>query len=142
MFFSVLNYGCETWTWNKTMRSRVDAFEMWCYRRMLKISWKDKVSNKEVLKRAQAVLHFRKDMTKRKMEYGGHVMRGSSGETQLNILEGKIPGERVRGRPRLTWIDDIKKWTGIKTYGEIKRTAEDRKRWKSIVVNLLIEDDK
>ena len=110
------------------MRSRVDAFEMWCYRRMLKISWKDKVSNKEVLKRAQAVLHFRKDMTKRKMEYGGHVMRGSSGETQLNILEGKIPGERVRGRPRLTWIDDIKKWTGIKTYGEIKRTAEDGKR--------------
>jgi len=124
--FSVLNYGCETWTWNKTMCKKVDAFEMWCYRRMLKISFTDKVTNIEVLKRAKAVLHFLKDMKKRKLEYGGHVMRGSSGKTHLYILEGRICGQRARGRPRLTWMDDVIEWTGIRTYEQIKRTAEDR----------------
>ena len=124
------------------MRRKVDAFEMWCYRRMLKISWKDKITNKEVLKQAQTELHFMKDMMKRKLEYGGHVLRGSSGKTHLIILEGKIEGKRAQGRPRLTWIDDIKVWTRLKTYGEVKRIAEDRYRWKSIVVNLLLEDDK
>ena len=79
---------------------------------------------------------------KRKLEYGGHVLRGSSGKTYLIILEGKIEGKRAQGRPRLTWINDIKVWTRLKTYGEVKRIAEDRYRWKSIVVNLLLEDDK
>ena len=69
--FSVLNYGCECWTWNKSMSKKVNAFEMWCYRRMLKISWKDKISNKDVLDRMRIDLHFMKDM-KRKLEYRGH----------------------------------------------------------------------
>jgi uncharacterized protein YutD len=71
--FSILNYGCESWTWNKIMRKKVDAFEMWCYRRMLKKSWTDKVTNKEVLRRMQTELHFLKDMVKIKMENEGHV---------------------------------------------------------------------
>jgi len=135
--FSVLNYGCECWTWNKATCKKVNAFEMWCYRRMLKISWKDKVTNTEVLSRMQTDLHFLKDMKKRKLEYGGHVMRGSSGEAHLYILEGKVLGKRPKGRPRLTWMDDIMDWTGLKTYENVKRTAEDRNRWKTIVVNLL-----
>ena len=135
--FSVLNYGCECWTWNKATCKKVNAFEMWCYRRMLKISWKDKVTNTEVLSRMQTDLHFLKDMKKRKLEYGGHVMRGSSGEAHLYILEGKVFGKRPKGRPRLTWMDDIMDWTGLKTYENVKRTAEDRNRWKTIVVNLL-----
>ena len=77
--FSVLNYGCESWTWNKEMRKKVNAFEFWCYRRMLKISWRDKVKNEEILKRLQKRLHFVEDMTKRKLRYAGHVLRGSSG---------------------------------------------------------------
>ena len=63
--FSVLNYGCESWTWNKAMQKKIDAFEVWCYRRMFKISWKDKVRNEEVLRRAQTKLHFLKNMQKR-----------------------------------------------------------------------------
>ena len=124
------------------MSRKVDAFEMWCYRRMLKISYKDRVTNMEVLNRAETDLHFLKDMKKRKLMYGGHVMRGSSGETHLYILEGKIGGKKVRGRPRRTWMDDIPEWTGLKTYERIKKTAEDRDRWKFIVVTLLQEDDK
>ena len=56
-------------------------------------------------------------------------MRGSSGETQLNILEGKIKGQGVGGGPGLTWMDDIGRWTEIKTYGEIKRNKKKKKRW-------------
>ena len=75
--FSVLNYGAECWTWNREMKKRVDAFEMWYYRRMLKISWKEKVSNIEVLKRVDTKLHFGIDMWKRKLSFTRHVLRGS-----------------------------------------------------------------
>ena len=140
--FSVLNYGCESWTWNKAMQKKIDAFEFWCYRRMLKISYVDRVTNNEVLKRMHTELHFRKDMWKRKMEFAGHVLRGSSGNSHLCILEGKVCGKRLRGRPRLTWTDDIMKWTNLKNFGVIKRVAEDRDKWRTMIVNLLLEDDK
>ena len=68
------------------------------------------------------------NIKKRKLKYAGHVMRGSSGETHLYILEGKMSGKKPRGRPRRIWMDDITEWTGLKTYGETKRIAEDRKR--------------
>src|SRR3989442_8222097 len=76
--FSVLNYGCERWTWNKAMSMKVNAFEFWCYRRILKINWRDKVKNEEILKRLQKRLHFVEYMMKRKLRYAGHVLRGSS----------------------------------------------------------------
>ena len=80
------------------------------------------------------------NMKKRKLEDAGHVMSGFSGKAHLYILEGKMYGNKPRGRPRRIWMDDITEWTGLKTYGEAKRIAEDRKRWKSMVVNLLLED--
>lgn len=135
--FSILNYGCESWTWNKAMCRRVNAFEMWCYRRMLKISYIDRVTNEEVLDRAQEDLHFLNDMKRRKLEYAGHVLRGSSGLAHLAILEGKVDGVRPVGRPRLTWTDDIIEWTGLETYVKVKRVAEDRNGWKTIIVDLL-----
>ena len=63
--FSVLNYGCESWTWNEAMFKKINAFEMWCYRRMLKISWKDRITNVEVLQRMHTSLHFMSNMKKR-----------------------------------------------------------------------------
>jgi hypothetical protein len=140
--FSILNYGCECWTWNKMMRKKVNAFEMWCYRRMLKISWKDKITNKLVLSRMQTRLHFVKDMIRRKMEYAGHVLRGSSGLSHLQILEGNLEGKRKQGGPRRIWMNDIMDWTGQKKYVEVKRAAEDRDRWKLMVVNLRFKEDR
>jgi len=139
--FSVLNYGCECWTWNKATLNKIDAFEQWCYRRILKISWKDKVKNDEVLDRIQTRMHFKKDMKKRKLEYAGHVLRGSSGRTHLVLLEGKVCGKKSRGKPRLTWMKYITDWTKIDSYGKIKRAAENRDGWRTIAVNLLKEDD-
>src|SRR5437867_3018735 len=96
--FSTLDYGCESWTWNRPMCMKVNAFERWCYRMILGISWRDKMSTPEVLKRVQielqTELHFTKDMIKRKMEYAGHVLRGSSDLSHLQILEGMVKGKR------------------------------------------------
>src|SRR5688572_12450569 len=78
---------------------------------------------------------------KRKLEYSGHVLRSSSGQTHLILLEGKVSGKRAIGRPRATWLKDVIDWTGIDSYEKIKRAAEDRRGWKTIAVNLLSEDD-
>src|SRR6184192_2289059 len=108
--FSVLDYGCESWTWNRPMRLKVNAFETWCYRMILGISWRDKVSTEKIRKRVQielqTELHFTKDMIKRKMECAGHVLRGLSGLLHLQILEGKVEGKKV-GRPVRIWMEDI-----------------------------------
>ena len=76
------------------MFKKIDAFEMWCYRRTLKISWKNRITKVEVLQRMRTSLHFMSNMKKRKLEYAGHVMRGSSGETHLYILKGKMYGNQ------------------------------------------------
>ena len=92
--FCVLNYGCESWTWNKAVCKKLNAFEMWCYRRLLKIRWRDKITNEEVLRWVHEQFHFVRDMRKRKLEYAGHVLRESSGESHLYLLEGKISGKK------------------------------------------------
>ena len=108
------------------MKKRVDACEIWCYRRMLKISWKEEVSNIEVLKRVDTELHFGRDMWKRKLTFAGHVLRGSSGDSHLLVLEGKINGKRGKGRPRLTWMDNVLRWMRVGSYADAKNWARER----------------
>ena len=91
--FSVLKYGCESWTLDKSLQKRITAFEHWCNRRMLKVSWKDKVKNTELLSgMAEKEPRFYKNIARQKMAYVGHVLRGSSGLNALLIMEGKISG--------------------------------------------------
>src|SRR6059036_2642082 len=111
--FSILNYGCESLTWNKAMRKKVNAFEFWFYRRMLKISWRDRVKNEEILKRLQKRLHFVEDMMKRKLRYAGYVLRDSSGLCHLKILEGYVKRKWRMGGPRRIWMKGIIEWTGL-----------------------------
>ncbi|KAL1448646.1 hypothetical protein WDU94_000548, partial [Cyamophila willieti] len=134
---SILTYACESWTIDNILRNKITAFENWCYRRILRVSWTEKVTNKEILRRVgKNSFDLIKTIKKRKMAYAGHVMRGSSGDFMLRTLEGKIEGKRPRGRKRRKWIDDIKEWTKIKTYGECKRFAEDREKWKNVIRNI------
>ena len=77
------------------MFKKVDAFEMWCYRRILEINWFDEVSTAEVLKRINTKLHFREDIMRRKVRFAGHVLRGCSGLTHLQILEGPIERKTI-----------------------------------------------
>src|SRR5437867_6484158 len=97
------------------MRMKVNAFQTWYYRMILEISWRDKVSNKKVMKRVQTELqtelHFTRDMIKRKMEYAGHVLRRSSGLSHLQILEGKVEEKMKMDHPIRIWMDDICDWS-------------------------------
>ena len=82
--------------------------------KILKISWRDRVKNEVVLKRMHTKLHFMEDMLKRKMKYAGHVVRGSSGLSYLQILEGSLEGKQKVRRPKRKWMDDISDWVGWK----------------------------
>ena len=128
------------------MRMKVNAFERWCYRMILGISWRDHVSTPEVMERVQlelhTQLHFTRDMIIRKMEYAGHVLRGSSGLSHLQILVDRVEGKKKVGRPIRIWMKDICEWSLLGSYDKVKRAAEDRKRWKLIVVKLRIGVDK
>jgi hypothetical protein len=117
------------------MSSKINAFEMWCYRRILKVTYTDRVTNVEVLKRMQTELKFLRSMKKRKMEYAGHVLRGLSGLAHLQILEDRVEEKRRVGTPNRTSMD-ILKWIGLGSYGEVKRAAVGRQRWKLVVINL------
>ena len=105
--FPIAIYGCESWT---TMASgdkkRVDAFELWCYRRLLRVSWKERKTNKWVLKKIGSVLMLRKSMGERKMRLFGHIVRNNGMEKRL--MQGKMEGKRRKGRPATTLFQDLK----------------------------------
>ena len=139
--YSALQYACETWTWNKALEKKVNAFEMWCYRAINKIKWTDKISNEKLLKKLNRSPTLRINLKKRKLKFAGHIIRGSAGDMSLLILEGYIDGVRGRGRPRLNWFNDIQKWAREKIYAGVKRIAEDRAAWKSLSVNLQLREE-
>jgi len=132
--FSVLRYACESWTLNKILQKRVDAFEQWRYRQIMKISWTDKMRNEDVLKVVKEDRLQCRRIVKHKLSYAGHILRGSSGDSILLILECKIYGKKARGRPRRMWMDDIYEWSAKKTYGEVKRLAADIETWKKMIL--------
>ena len=118
--FSGFTYGSETWTLTEEAKRRINAFEIWCYRRMLKISWRRFMSNDKVLKLLREDRYFMKKIAERKFEYAGHVLRGSSGRLMTRVLEGMIEGtiegKQGVGRQRKMWLHDIKRWSGERRY--------------------------
>ncbi|GFR84834.1 endonuclease-reverse transcriptase [Elysia marginata] len=113
---------------------------MWCYRRVLRIFWKERKTNDEVLQAAGVTARLLDQQIKRKLRYAGHVIRGSSGHLLQLGSKGRIEGRRGRGRPKRSWTNDNKQWTHCCTYGEIKRKAERREEWRVMVVNLRSEE--
>ncbi|GFR70857.1 eukaryotic translation initiation factor 3 subunit F [Elysia marginata] len=108
---------------------------MWCYRRPLKVPWTEKKTNKEIIQMADVGERLLQQLMKRKLRYAGHIMRGSSGPLLQLSLEGKIEGKRGHGRPRRNWMDDVKEWSGSTSYGDTKRKAENREKWRDMVAN-------
>ena len=131
--FSILTYGSECWTISKEIERRIAAAEMWFFRRILKVSWTERVSNDEVLRRAGVERSLLKSIRKRQLEFLGHIMR-KEGLENLSIT-GKIDGRRSRGRQRLTYIGSISKWTN-RTEQNILKATKDRRMWKSIIANV------
>ena len=105
MVFSVVMYGCESWTIKKAEHRRIDAFELWCWRRLLRVSWTAR-SNQSILKKISPECSLEGLMLKLKLQYLGHLMqRADSFEKTLRL--GKIEGERRRGRQKIRWLDVI-----------------------------------
>lgn len=130
--WSRLLYGCETWTLKTVMMNRIEAFEMWCYRRMLKIAWTEKVRNTEILERIEKERELLTTIKKRKMQYLGHILRGPKYELLQTIMYGRIEGKRWIGRKNLSWLRNIRQWTNMSPE-EIFHAARDREQWKRIV---------
>ena len=128
---STFLYALETWTIDKENWKRIEAFEMWMLRRMMKISYTEHVSNEEVLRRTNSKRTLKSEIIRRKLQYFGHVVRGE--RLQRRLLDGQVEGTRGRGRPRRTWMTDIKETTG-KKYAECVRTVQRRERLQHILM--------
>src|SRR6478609_8030965 len=120
----VVLYGCETWTMRKEEINRLNAFEIWVWRRMGKVSWMDERTNEQVLSSMNENRSLIKTIWDRKKNWIGQVVRGD-GLMKL-VLEGRMVGKRPRGRPRMGMIDDVLD----ETYGGTKRKAENRENWR------------
>ena len=106
MVFPIVMYGCESWTIKKAERRKIDAFELWCWRRLLRVPWTARRSNQSILKEISPEDSFQGLMLKLKLQHFGHLMlRADSFEKTLMI--GKIEGGRRRGRQRMRWLDGI-----------------------------------
>ena len=107
MVFLVVTYGCESWTVKKTERWRIDAFELWCWRRILRVPWRVRRSNQSILKEISPEYSLEGLMLKLKLQYFGHlIQRANSLENKTRML-GKIEGRRRRGWQRMRWLDGI-----------------------------------
>ena len=106
MVFPVVMHGCESWTMKKAERRRIDAFELWCWRRLLRVPWTARRSNQSILKEISPEISSEGMMLKLKLQYFGHLMRRADSLEQTLMLGG-IEGRRRRGRLRLRWLDGI-----------------------------------
>ena len=127
---STLLYGCETWTISKQMEDRLGAFELWAYRKLLRISYLEHRTNEWVLNKVGEERSLLRTIKTKKCSYFGHIIR--AGKIQRHIVEGKINGRRGRGRPRRSWLRNIAEWTGLRM-AAITQAAKDRRRWRFMV---------
>ena len=106
MVFPVVMYECESWTVKKAERRRIDAFELWCWRRLLRVPWTARRSNQSILKKTSPGCSLEGLILKQKLQYFGHLMQRAN-SLEKTLMLGKIEGRRRRGRQRMRWLDGI-----------------------------------
>ena len=106
MVFPVVIYGCESWTIKKDEHQRIDALQLWCWRRLLRVPWTARRSNQSILKKISPEYSLEGLMLKLKLQYFGHLMRRAD-SFEKTLMLGKIEGGRRRGRQRMKWLDGI-----------------------------------